>query len=141
MRDKTVKKVNNLPRLAVSNYDGKSIKRVAAYARVSTNNKEQQTSIAAQKNYYTNYIQSHVGWTFVGVYADEGISGCSTKNREQFNEMVNDCMEGKVDIILTKSISRFGRNTVDTLTAIRKLKSKGIGVYFEKKDFITAKVP
>lgn len=106
---------------------------VFAYARVSTDKEEQQTSIVAQKEYYTEYIQSHAGWEFVGVYADEGISGCSTKCREQFKQMMNDCMAGKINMVLTKSISYFGRNTVDTLTAIRELKSKGIGVYFEKE--------
>ena len=109
----------------------------AAYARVSTGKEEQQTSIVAQKEYYTDYIKSHAGWQFVGVYADEGISGCSTKRREQFKQLMSDCMAGKIDMVLTKSISRFGRNTVDTLTTIRELKSKGIGVYFEKEQVWT----
>ena len=78
-----------------------------------------------------------MGWEFVGVYADEGISGCSTKRRVQFNQLMNDCRDGKIDMVLTKSISRFGRNTVDTLNAIRELKSNGIGVYFEKEQIWT----
>lgn len=105
-------------------------------SRKSTS-KLSSTSIVAQKEYYTDYIKSHAGWQFVGVYADEGISGCSTKRREQFKQLMSDCMAGKIDMVLTKSISRFGRNTVDTLTAIRELKSKGIGVYFEKEQVWT----
>ena len=101
-------------------------RRVAAYARVSTDNEEQQTSYEAQVDFYTRYIQSHPDWEFVGVYADEGISGTSTKKREGFNRMIADAMADKIDLILTKSISRFARNTVDSLTAIRQLKEKGV---------------
>ena len=119
MSDKIVKKVENLPQLTAVKRTDKLIQRVAAYARVSTGKEEQQTSIVAQKEYYTDYIKSHAGWQFVGVYADEGISGCSTKRREQFKQLMSDCMAGKIDMVLTKSISRFGRNTVDTLTTIR----------------------
>ena len=137
MSDKIIKKVENLPQLTAVKRTDKLIQRVAAYARVSTDKEEQQTSIVAQKEYYTDYIKSHAGWQFVGVYADEGISGCSTKRREQFKQLMSDCMAGKIDMVLTKSISRFGRNTVDTLTAIRELKSKGIGVYFEKEQVWT----
>lgn len=137
MSDKNVKKVENLPQLTALKREDRLVQRVAAYARVSTDKEEQQTSIVAQKEYYTDYIQSHAGWEFAGVYADEGISGCSTKRREQFKQLMNDCMAGKIDMVLTKSISRFGRNTVDTLTAIRELKSKGIGVYFEKEQVWT----
>lgn len=137
MSGKNVKKVENLPRLTAVNREDRLVQRVAAYARVSTDKEEQQTSIVAQKEYYTDYIQSHAGWKFAGVYADEGISGCSTKRREQFKRLMNDCMAGKIDMVLTKSISRFARNTVDTLTAIRELKSKGIGVYFEKEQVWT----
>lgn len=112
-------------------------RRVAAYARVSTDNEEQQTSYEAQVDFYTRYIQSHPDWEFVGVYADEGISGTSTKKREGFNRMIADAMAGKIDLILTKSISRFARNTVDSLTAIRQLKEKGVEVYFEKENIYT----
>ena len=137
MSDKIVKKVENLPQLTAVKRTDKLIQRVAAYARVSTGKEEQQTSIEAQKDYYSTYIKTHVGWEFVGVYADEGISGCSTKRRVQFNQLMNDCRDGKIDMVLTKSISRFGRNTVDTLNAIRELKSNGIGVYFEKEQIWT----
>ena len=112
-------------------------KRVAAYARVSTELDEQQASYEAQVQYYTNYIQSHPDWRFVEVYADEGITGTSTKNREGFKRMMADALAGKIDLILTKSISRFARNTVDTLQAVRDLKAKGIEVIFEKENIQT----
>ncbi|HQM01253.1 MAG TPA: recombinase family protein [Ruminococcus flavefaciens] len=137
MSDKIIKRVESLPQLMAAKRTDKLIQRVAAYARVSTDKEEQQTSIVAQKEYYTDYITNHAGWQFAGVYADEGTSGCSTKRREQFKRLISDCMAGEVDMVLTKSISRFGRNTIDTLTAIRELKSKGIGVYFEKEQVWT----
>lgn len=112
-------------------------KRVAAYARVSTDSDEQSGSYAAQVEFYTRYITDNPDWEFVSVYADEGISGTNTKKREGFNRMVEDAMNGKIDLILTKSISRFARNTVDTLTTVRKLKEKGIEVYFEKENIRT----
>ena len=90
-------------------------RRVAAYARVSTDSDEQFTSFEAQVDYYTRYIAEHSEWLFVKVYADEGISGTSTKHRVGFNEMIEDALAGKIDLIVTKSISRFARNTIDTL--------------------------
>lgn len=109
-------------------------KREAAYARVSTDMEEQATSYATQVSYYTDYIKNHEGWKFVDVYTDEGISGTSTKRREGFKAMIADALDGRIDLIITKSISRFARNTVDTLTAIRELKAKGVEVYFEKEN-------
>ena len=111
--------------------------RVAAYARVSTNLEEQITSYEAQVDYYTRYIQSKEDWEFVDMYTDEGISATNTKKREGFNRMVADALAGKIDLIITKSISRFARNTVDTLTTVRKLKEKGIEVFFEKENIRT----
>lgn len=108
-------------------------RRVAAYARVSTDNEEQLTSYEAQIDYYTTYIQGRDDWEFVGVYADEGITGTNTKKREQFNLMIADALAGKIDLIITKSVSRFARNTVDSLTTIRKLKENSVEVYFEKE--------
>lgn len=108
--------------------------RVAAYARVSTEQDEQQSSYEAQVKYYTNYIQNHPGWEFISVFADEGITGTNTKKREGFNRMIDAAMNGAIDLILTKSISRFARNTVDTLQTVRKLKEKGIEVIFEKEN-------
>ena len=111
--------------------------RVAAYARVSTDDEEQQTSYEAQVDYYTKKIRENPDWTFVEVYADEGISGTNTKKRKNFNRMIDDAMAGKIDRIITKSVSRFARNTVDTLTTVRKLKEKGVGVTFEKENIDT----
>lgn len=112
-------------------------KKVAAYARVSTNSEEQLTSYEAQVDYYTRYIQAQEEWDFVKVYTDEGISATNTKKRDGFNNMIADALAGKIDLIITKSISRFARNTVDTLTTVRKLKEKGIEVYFEKENIHT----
>ena len=130
-----VRKIEAIPALALSSLDG-SIrkKRVAAYARVSTEQDEQQSSYEAQVSFYTSYIRSNPEWEFAGIYSDEGISGTNTKHREGFNNMVNDALNGKIDLILTKSISRFARNTVDSLVTIRKLKEKGVEVYFEKEN-------
>lgn len=115
----------------------KQKRRVAAYARVSTDSDEQLSSYEAQVDFYTRHIRSNPEWEFAGVYTDEGISGTNTKKREGFNRMVADALAGKIDLILTKSISRFARNTVDTLTAIRKLKEKKVEVYFEKENIYT----
>lgn len=112
-------------------------RRVAAYARVSTDEDEQLNSYENQINYYTRYIQSRPEWEFVGLYSDEGISGLNTKKRDGFRQMVEDALNGKIDLILTKSISRFARNTVDTLVTIRQLKEKGVEVYFEKENIYT----
>ena len=112
-------------------------RRVAGYARVSTDSDEQFTSYTAQVDYYTGYIKSKPDWEFVDVYTDEGISGVSTKNREGFNRMIDDALAGKIDLIVTKSVSRFARNTVDSLTTVRKLKEKGVEVYFEKENIYT----
>lgn len=109
-------------------------KRVAAYARVSTEQDAQQNSYEAQIEYYTGYIKSKPDWEFVKVYSDEGISGTSYKNRTGFNQMIEDAKAGKIDLILTKSISRFSRNTVDSLTVTRDLKSRGVEVFFEKEN-------
>jgi len=112
-------------------------RRVAAYARVSTDSDEQFTSYEAQIDYYTKLIQKRDDWEFVGVYADEGITGTSTKNRDGFNEMINDALAGKIDLIITKSVSRFARNTVDSLTTVRKLKEHRVEVFFEKENIYT----
>lgn len=112
-------------------------KRVAAYARVSTDSDEQLTSYEAQTDYYEKLIRSKPEWEFAGMYADEGISGTSTRNRPGFNAMIEDALAGKIDLIVTKSVSRFARNTVDSLTMIRTLKEKGIGCYFEKENIYT----
>jgi DNA invertase Pin-like site-specific DNA recombinase len=114
-----------------------ALKRVAAYARVSTDDEEQKTSYEAQVDFYTKHIQANPAWEFVEVYTDEGISGTGTKKRKGFNRMIADAMAGKIDLIITKSVSRFARNTVDTLTTVRKLKEKGIEVFFQKENIFT----
>ncbi len=112
-------------------------RKVAAYARVSTDSEEQQTSYAAQVDYYTKYIKSRADWEFVAVYTDEGISATSTAHRDGFNAMIADALDRKIDLIVTKSVSRFARNTVDSLITVRKLKEKGVEVYFEKEGIYT----
>ena len=112
-------------------------RRVAGCARVSTDSDEQFTSYEAQVDYYTQYIQSHADWAFVKVYTDEGISAVSTRHRDGFNEMVEDALAGRIDLIVTKSVSRFARNTVDSLTTIRKLKDHGVECFFEKENIWT----
>lgn len=112
-------------------------RRVAAYARVSTDSDEQLTSYEAQVDYYTKFIQSKPDWEFVTVYTDEGISAVNTKKREGFKQMVADGLAGKFDLLVTKSVSRFARNTVDSLTTVRKLKDKGVEVWFEKENIYT----
>lgn len=112
-------------------------KRVAAYCRVSTDSEEQESSYKVQCAHYTQYITSKPEWELAGIYADEGISGTSTKNRERFNQMIADCEAGKIDMVITKSISRWARNTVDSLNNIRKLRDMGIPVFFEKENINT----
>ena len=107
--------------------------KVAAYCRVSTDSDEQATSYEAQVEHYTDFIQKNPEWAFAGLYADDGISGTNTKKREEFNRMIEDCMDGKIDMIITKSISRFARNTLDCLKYIRQLKDKNIPVYFRNR--------
>ena len=117
--------------------DAPTKRRVAGYARVSTDSEEQLTSYEAQVSYYTDYIKSRSDWEFVSVYTDEGISATNTKHRDGFNTMIADALAGKIDLIVTKSVSRFARNTVDNLTTVRKLREKGIEVYFEKENIYT----
>ena len=111
--------------------------RVAAYCRVSTDSDEQATSYEAQVEHYTEYIQKNPDWEFAGIYADDGISGTNTKKREEFNRMIDDCKAGNIDMIITKSISRFARNTLDCLKYIRQLKDMNISVLFEKESINT----
>jgi site-specific DNA recombinase len=111
--------------------------RVAAYCRVSTEFEEQESSYAVQVEHYTTYIKGNPEWELVEVYADDGISGTNTKKRDEFNRMIGDCKAGKIDMILTKSISRFSRNTVDCLKYTRELKALNIAVFFEKENINT----
>lgn len=127
-------------RRRVGNTVNKEIKpklKVAAYCRVSTDSDEQATSYEAQMEHYTNYIKKNDEWEFAGIFADDGISGTNTKKREEFNRMIEECMAGNIDMIITKSISRFARNTLDCLKYIRQLKEKNIPVFFEKENINT----
>lgn len=112
-------------------------RRVAGYARVSTDHEDQTTSYESQMRYYTEYISGRSDWEFVKMYSDEGISGTNTKMRIGFKTMVEDAMNGKIDLIITKSVSRFARNTVDSLTTVRQLKEVGVEIYFEKENIWT----
>ena len=114
-------------------------KRVAAYCRVSTGSDEQITSYNNQMKVYTEMIAATKEWEFAGLYADEGISGTRADKRPQFQKMIDDCLKGKIDMIITKSVSRFARNTVECLDYVRMLKEKGIGIYFEEQNIDTLK--
>ncbi|MBR4742665.1 MAG: recombinase family protein [Oscillospiraceae bacterium] len=135
------RKVQTIPatltRFSATPISAQKKRRVAGYARVSTDHDDQFTSYEAQIDYYTNYIKGRDDWEFVSVYTDEGITGTSTKRREGFKRMIADTLDGRIDLIVTKSVSRFARNTVDSLTTIRQLKENGIEVYFEKENIWT----
>lgn len=112
-------------------------RKVAGYARVSTDHEEQQNSYEAQLDYFTKLINNNPSWEFAGMYSDEGVTGTSTKRRTGFKKMIDDALDGHIDLIITKSVSRFARNTVDSLTTIRDLKEQGVEVYFEKENIWT----
>jgi len=135
------RKVTTIPatisRFTATPINSKAKRKVAGYARVSTDHEDQATSYEAQVDYYTNYIKSRDDWEFAGLYADEGISATSTKKRDGFNAMVSDALAGKINLIITKSVSRFARNTVDSLSTIRKLKDHNVECYFEKENIWT----
>ena len=116
-----------------------SHKRVAVYARVSTDNVEQTSSYELQKNHYEDFVNHHPGWELIDIYADEGISGTSLKHRDSFLRMMEDCKAGKIDLIITKNIARFARNTLDCIANIRELKglSNPVGVFFETENLYT----
>lgn len=113
--------------------------RMAAYCRVSTDSAEQKTSYETQKQVYTDMIARRKDWTMVGIYADEGISGTRADKRPEFNKMIKDCLAGKIDYIITKSVSRFARNTVECLEFVRMLKARNIGILFEEQNIDTLK--
>ncbi len=131
-----MKKVTKIVETASSKGKLKKVM-VAAYCRVSTDSEEQETSYEAQVTHYTEYIQKNPEWELAGIFADDGISGTNTKKRDEFNRMIDECMAGNIDMIITKSISRFARNTLDCLQYIRQLKDKNIPVYFEKESINT----
>ena len=127
-----MKKVRKIEVTSTEVYGKKTKKKVAAYCRVSTRYESQKSSIEMQINYYTELIDSNPKWENVGIYVDYS-SRCRVKGREEFCKMIQKAMDGKIDYIITKSISRFSGNTVDMLQTIRKLKEKGVTVYFEKE--------
>jgi DNA invertase Pin-like site-specific DNA recombinase len=133
----------NVREIKATKHAGKSIglkverKRVAAYCRVSTNDEEQLNSYSSQKKHYTNLIQENREWSFAGVYADEAITGTQVIKRIDFQKLINDSLNGEIDMIITKSISRFARNTFDTLKYVRMLKEKNVAVYFEDENINT----
>lgn len=129
---KKVTKIDST-KIATSNENTKVKINVAAYCRVSTESDEQLNSLAVQRDYFNTLIGRHNDWNHVGIYYDEGISGTSTKNRKGFNNMINDALAGKIDMIIVKSISRFARNTIDALQTIRLLRNKNIKIFFEKE--------
>lgn len=136
----TAKKVVVVPVKTLEVIDGvqqQLKKRVAAYCRVSTDSEEQKESYTNQVNHYTKHIQSNSEWEMADIYADEGITGTNTKNRANFNRMIQDARNGKIDLILVKSISRFARNTLDLLKYVRELKSLGVAVLFERENINT----
>lgn len=120
-------------------HEDTSVKRVAVYARVSTDDAKQTSSYELQRNHYHDMVKNHQGWTLVGIYADEGISGTSMQHRDSFNRMIADCKEGKIDLVVTKSISRFARNIVDCIATIRELAAlpNRVGIYFETEAIFT----
>ena len=134
---KTVKKLTRPQMVSLPSVAKQLNRRVAAYARVSTGSEQQQSSIEAQQDYYIKLIDFRLDWTFAGLYIDDGVSGTRTEHREGFNQMIQDALAGKIDLIVTKSISRFARNTVDSLTTVRQLKEKGVEIYFEKENIWT----
>ena len=114
--------------------------RVAAYARVSSSSEDQKNSFEAQLRYYDTLISSKENWTMVDLYADEGITGTSAQKRKDFQRLLSDCRKGKIDRVLTKSVSRFARNTKECLEAIRELKQLGVGILFEEQNIDTSQV-
>lgn len=110
--------------------------RVAAYCRVSTRLEKQESSYEAQVKYYSDKIAANPKWNCVGIYSDQGKSATSTKLRDSFNDMLTDCYDGKIDMILTKSISRFARNTVDFLRIIRELRNGKSALFLRRKKLI-----
>lgn len=136
---KKVITIEATPSIIRSSSDEFSLKkrRVAGYARVSTDHEVQATSYESQMRYYSEYINGRDDWEFVKMYSDEGISGTNTKLRTGFKSMVEDALDGKIDLIITKSVSRFARNTVDSLTTVRQLKEVGVEIYFEKENIWT----
>ena len=136
--EKIITKIKANPLMESKRNDDRPL-RVAAYCRVSTDDADQLNSYNAQKRYYTEYINANPKWRLVDIYADEGITGTLVKKREDFLRMIKDCERGKIDMIITKSVSRYARNIVDSLSYLRKLKKMGIGIFFEEQNLDSLK--
>ena len=130
MSNKNIKIIEPQRKEILSAYKPKT--RVCAYCRVSTDSSKQHSSYLAQAENYKNYIEQHKEWELVGIYADES-SGTKLKNRDGFNKMLSECEKNNIDLIITKSVTRFARNTIDSINTIRKLKALNVSLYFEKK--------
>ena len=137
MPKRKITRVDFVPQIQQLGKAGATKLRVAAYARVSSESEEQEHSLSAQTDYFAAFIKENPLWEYVGLYVDDGVSGLSHQKRDGFNRMVADALEGKIDLIITKSLSRFARNTVDALTTIRKLKAANVGIFFQKEDINT----
>ena len=132
-----IRKIEPIPKFQMQPILRNQKMKVACYVRVSTAKDEQKNSFAAQIDFYTKKIRMNPEWEFAGAYYDNGISGTSKENRSGFNRLIEDALSGKIELILTKSISRFARNTVDNIQTIRKLQEKNVVIYFEKEDIWT----
>jgi site-specific DNA recombinase len=142
MNSTTKKEVETMKRITKIEANDKLQKipkklRVAAYARVSTDSREQLVSLETQKNHYETYIKSNPNWNYVGLYYDEGLSGTNMAKRDGLMKMISDCEKGLIDFIIIKSISRFARNTTECLEAVRKLIKLKVFIYFEKENINT----
>ena len=138
---KRVIALNPFPQIIKNSKNADKKLRVAAYCRVSSTSDEQLISYQNQVMHFKNYIRSNADYELIGIYADEGISGTDLRKREAFSQLMQAARNKTIDLIITKSLSRFGRNTLDCLNNIRELKALGVDVYFEKKDFDTAESP
>lgn len=141
MSERTITEIPAIPAPRDETTSDGSKLRVAAYCRVSTSSEEQLSSYNSQIEYYTALINENPRWKFAGVLADEGVSGTSTKKRDEFNKMIRKCRLGRIDLILTKSVSRFARNTVDCVHYMRKLREWGVALQFQKENINTLEDP
>ena len=132
--EKTIKYIPATKKASVKPSSDTKLKRVAAYCRVSTDDEDQINSYEVQKRKYTEMILAEPGWELVGIYADKGLSGTQTKHRTEFNRLIRHCKNGKIDMVITKSISRLARNNLDMLTYTRKLRDIGVDIYFEEQN-------
>ena len=132
--------MKRITRIEVAKSSSRRKLRVAAYARVSTDSDKQLVSLEAQKNHYEIYIKARPDWEYAGLYYDEGVSGTKLAKRDGLKNLLDDCDRGLIDYIIVKSISRFSRNTVDSIEIVRKLCNAGIYIYFEKENIDTGKM-